>query len=367
MKARILIALCITCAVIDVAEAGVYWQRCHANDRVGGVSSTDGGATYDVTELPTGGGSTSVVYHGGGINATGDVVTSVDSAAYVWPASTRRPTRLSSAPGHDGEMALSINNAGDVVGYENGGNNTDAVVWRKGSCNLLPSMREMPSGEAWGVNSHDVVVGRIFNSSFKGEWWAQPSRAVVWRDGTLSVLALPKGSLQSRAYAINDNGDVVGWVLTSDNRMEACVWSGRTPNPLGTLAGGKVSKASFINNNGQIVGDSDAADGLLHTVMWWNGKMIDLGLPPHRRFCMPTSINNRGQVLGDTDGMRQFVWDAAHGMRLIDVPDGSHAKLLRSIAISDNGDIVAAGMSADREEPYDHRLFVLTPVDAAKG
>ena len=66
------------------------------------------------------------------------------------------------------------------------------------------------------------------------------------------------GGNASQAVDINNNGQVVGWAMTSDGYQHAFIHSGSGPlNPttddLATL-GGTASVAMAINNNGQVVG-----------------------------------------------------------------------------------------------------------------
>jgi probable HAF family extracellular repeat protein len=66
---------------------------------------------------------------------------------------------------------------------------------------------------------------------------------------------------------------------------------------LGTLVG-KTSRAYGINNHGQVVGTSATASGAEHASLWQDGKMTDLGtLGGDRSFAY--GINDCGQVVGE--------------------------------------------------------------------
>lgn len=65
---------------------------------------------------------------------------------------------------------------------------------------------------------------------------------------------------------------------------------------LGTL-GGNRSRAYAVNERGQVLGVSAAPDGQDHAFLWTNGHMVDLGIS--RLPVMPThALNDEGQVIG---------------------------------------------------------------------
>src|SRR5947199_10434111 len=64
------------------------------------------------------------------------------------------------------------------------------------------------------------------------------------------------GGTHSYGYAINDNGQVVGYSrLPGDTSYHAFLWSGGSMTDMGTL-GGKSSYAYGIDNSGRVVGKS---------------------------------------------------------------------------------------------------------------
>ena len=71
--------------------------------------------------------------------------------------------------------------------------------------------------------------------------------------GTMTDLGTLGGTL-SEAYGINDNGQVVGWSLTSNGSGRAFLDSNGTMTDLGTVDG-IASTATAVNANGQIAGN----------------------------------------------------------------------------------------------------------------
>lgn len=108
------------------------------------------------------------------------------------------------------------------------------------------------------------------------------------------------GGNESRAYSINDNGQIVGGAYNSSNYHRACLFDttgGGANTDLGTL-GGDYSDARSINNNGQIVGWAEDSD--LHACLFdstGGGANIDLGALDGD-FSSALSINDNGQIVG---------------------------------------------------------------------
>lgn len=113
-----------------------------------------------------------------------------------------------------------------------------------------------------------------------------PARAQgTWVETDLGTLG--PATTQVRAFAVNDNGVVVG-VATSDSIPRPFVWtpeSGMTDLGIG----GAGTSANGVNNLGQVVGSGLGSRGFLWTPA---GGMIDIGP------IIPRDINDVGQVAG---------------------------------------------------------------------
>ncbi len=114
--------------------------------------------------------------------------------------------------------------------------------------------------------------------------------------------------IRSRAYDINDAGDIVGSGLVStsinDFGLEATLWTNPSTRgvSLGTL-GGANSEALGINNSQQIVGSSTLLDSSTrHAFLWENGSLIDLNslVDPGTGWELTSAfeINNNGNIIG---------------------------------------------------------------------
>jgi probable HAF family extracellular repeat protein len=146
---------------------------------------------------------------------------------------------------------------------------------------------------------------------------ARPAAAADYFVRNLGTL----GGAESRATAVNNSGQVVGYSTTASGSVHAFLWNPTTPNgnvgkivDLGTL-GGQSCRAYGINNLGQVVGVSDVVPGARspHAFLWTpvepngsTGTMTDLGTlcaePHDPAECLAESaaygIDDNGRVVG---------------------------------------------------------------------
>jgi len=149
---------------------------------------------------------------------------------------------------------------------------------------------------AYAINNEGQVVGYSYTAAF------QP-HAFLWQNGTMTDLGTLVGGTQSVADDINNEGQVVGYSETAAGEQHAFLWQNGSMTDLGTL-GGSSSSARGINDQGQVVGvSSTATNG--HAFLWQNGSMTDLGTLGEDGnqayyYSGAHGINDQGQVVGES-------------------------------------------------------------------
>jgi probable HAF family extracellular repeat protein len=294
----------------------------------------------------------------------------VAQGAYPYVASIKGATSLE---GHNSATeAWSINDAGEIAGSSSGW----AAYWDK--TGVIHNLGALPGFEdcaARAINNRGEVAGYARNSDAPDEVseFRATAHAFLWSKGKMLDLGVPSGYVSSRAYAINDRGQVAGWLLTKSGQTHAMLWQDGVMHDLGTFPGGHTSVANAINNTGQIVGSSQGADGKVSACLWQCGRILDLGRLPGDVYSRAQGINDLGQIVGesrlDTNvnyaGGTSFVWDIQHGMRDL-VPmfpanpvwrkKIAHATM--AISMTHQGDILGYGFYEVIGSPRTH--FLLT-------
>jgi len=189
-----------------------------------------------------------------------------------------------------------------------------------------------PSGlsRAYGINERGEVIG-VYDSTYPFLYTPE--------SGMLEIETI--GGLKGWALDINDSTEVVGYFEAEENK--AFLWTEdggmqELPN------GDGYSAAIAINNLGQIVGESDD-----HPVLWTEeGEKLNLGTLAGAAL----DINNHGQILIHSQDDQAYVWTEEHGMVPLETLGGEGSTARR---INDRGEIV--GWSQIESGEY-HAFFL---------
>jgi probable HAF family extracellular repeat protein len=225
----------------------------NASREVIGVSSASGPARRAcvwkdgvMTELPSLGGDFSEPHD---INDLGQIVGESKTASgeyhpVLWEDG--KPLDLGTLSGSNLRSAANaINELGEIVG----------ISWevtplpRMFRWSVATGMVDLGplglSGQVLGINNGGQVVGEVRVDQFG------PNRPFVWDNGVLTLLEA-FGVLQGQAKAINDSGEIVGFV-TGSGGSHAVLWSGNQVTELPPLGGHDGAYAQAINSDGHIV------------------------------------------------------------------------------------------------------------------
>jgi probable HAF family extracellular repeat protein len=214
----------------------------------------------------------------------------------VWEWGVIRP--LPVLDGGHNSFATAVNNRGEVTGWsENGVVDPDCdpqstqvlqfrpVVWGPDK----DQMREMPlfgddtSGTVNAINDHGQAVG-ISGICDQAVGRHSAKHAVLWENGAVRDLGNAGGPWWNTPTAINQHGDIVGFLGHPDDPdgfLQAFLWTKRDGmQPLGALPGQTPehvhSEAYGINERGQVVGLSCDAAFNCRAFLWEEGVMKDL-------------------------------------------------------------------------------------------
>ena len=232
-----------------------------------------------------------------------------------------------------------INDSGQVAGSLIHGNGS-AVFYSEGVARVITP----PNGvlaTARGINNLGDVVGEVtFCDMVNGNCVNAFARAFIYnsKKDTYNILGT-LGGRDSRAYAINDFGQVTGYsdIATGNSVQHAFIFKDGTFNDIGAVFGSQGTLALSINANGQVAGYASSNTAARGAFLYDNGFFL---------FVEPTGtardVNNRGELVGNFGGNddgsgRAFLY--THGARL-DLGTLGGGTFARANAVNNLGQVV---------------------------
>ena len=304
------------------------------------VSSLCGAPAYTITEIapPPGVLETDA----NGINDSNQVIGRIrfgdHDHPYVWQNGHMIDLFDPSSP--NGSYAFGINNAGHVVGAIGPPTGGALPFFWNGSDLVTLATPNGAEGYPTGINGSGEMIGLYMtsNSTFRPLYWRDPtappvdtfalsgnvnptdinnvgqillnrffregtttSEAYLWDRGSLTFLG-GFGGNGSRAFAINNNTQVVGSSRDAAGTLFAFLWQDGQMAALPSLPGALGGTAFDINDAGQIIGSALAPDGTVHAVLWEDGAIYDFNdaIPPDSGWYLDAamSINSSGSIVG---------------------------------------------------------------------
>jgi probable HAF family extracellular repeat protein len=133
--------------------------------------------------------------------------------------------------------------------------------------------------------------------------------AFLWEDGQMRDLGT-LGGPNSEAQWINESGLIVGSAdfprpMPQVNFHDAVIWKNGKIKDLGRVDGDACSRAYGLNERGQVVGFSGDCHAALHAFVWEEGgPMLDLNtlIPPGSGLQLTNAfnVNDRGEILAES-------------------------------------------------------------------
>lgn len=205
--------------------------------------------------------------------------------------------------------AAAMNDRGDVAGWceieRSHKMHRTACLWTHGVRIDIRPPAGFEKSEAWGINNRGDVVGFCSTSFVR-------VRAFIWKRGTMTLLQTPEYAV-TRAYAINDQGDVAGDFMNSAAiGAFPCRWQKGALQQFGLTDGYFMGGANTINARGQCAGSEGDSDIGPETACAWMEARPALVGPPDAYSSTATAINKDGHIVGNSVGKdhrrRAFEW-----------------------------------------------------------
>lgn len=254
------------------------------------------------------------ISYGYGTNNKGDVVGSYGTSAgvntskpfyYIEGMSLGTPTDYGGIKNYwDGTSTnvagafYTVNDLGMMAGgmiFPDGGgvlNQPRSVLGMQGSAGKLRILS--------GLGFPMTIMDRNMNGAIVGY---DPTNAISSVSvQSSSIKYLPVSGTQSKAFALNDSGVIVGLRVVTGavpQVVKAVRWANESTAAadLGTF-GGSNSYALDVNNQGQVVGAAQDANSTYKSFIWSNSVMTNLGSLPALAHSVARSVNNQGWVVG---------------------------------------------------------------------
>lgn len=305
------------------------------------------GQNYDLIGLGTFGGTGSAAF---GINNEGQVVGGAgispnnNSHAFLYSSGLMQDLGTLGGSINDGSQAFGINDAGQIIGQSTINATAVGHAFLYSSGSMLDLTPSGGNSYASAINNNGQIVGYIGSGS--------TIQAFLYSGGSLHTLGTLDG-IGSYATAVNESGQVAGNIYYGTAITHAFLYSGVSMQNIGTL-GGSSAQAFGINDNGLVTGFANTSSGNPHAFLYTNGSMQDLGTLSgiYNYGSIGYGINASGEVVGqsyDQTGRDENAFIYSNGSMenlnsLISPTLGW--TLEQANAINNAGDIVGLGSDA---------------------
>ncbi len=227
---------------------------------------------------------------------------------------------------------------------------------------------------AYDINASGIAVGDSTLTSSGTLSYAYTAHAIMFDPATNTMTDLTPAATKAAAHAINDAGQITGWIDTTSGRRAFLRYQNGVMVELDTFWGGTTANA--INANGVVVGSSLTQDGIIrrdHPFANEEGTaIVDLGLPTQNgvdagsAYDVNTALWAVGATWQQDQSYEHFaaLWQKIGGAwqayDLNELLIDADVILENAIAINEQGYIIARGRP-DGSDLYGSALYLLTP------
>lgn len=275
-----------------------------------------------------------------------------------WPNASAPGQLLPLLPGHSTGGANALNEAGVIVGYSAGTSSLDrhAVRW------ITPSTVEefepsLTGGGAWAINEAGHIAGYVI---------PYPADGFFWADGVLTNFGTLGGGWLAYTSDMNDHDVVVGRTYDTDYR--GFIWDAATgdatilkgPDPLHPIG----VDARAINNQGMVVGSMQEDNASPVVAYYWTAADGMMALPPlvPDGYATATDINDGGTIIGVAragDGLYHAVlWHLSASVTVV-------IDVRRVINVKGARGVIPVAVYSTRVDDGDDADFDASTIDAA--
>ncbi|MBN1766093.1 MAG: DUF3466 family protein [Sedimentisphaerales bacterium] len=184
-----------------------------------------------------------------------DIMSSWLSTAAIWQDGELFTLPKLSA-GDTYNMAVDINDNGQIIGYSGSTTSKQAFLWQDDQIQDLGTLSGDVGAMPEAINNDGVVVGYSLDGG-------NLKKAFLWENGVM--VSLPHNGVQSQANGINDERQAAGTVYISDEESFAVLWENNSMLDLNSQlpegSGWILSQADDINDAGWIVGVGTNPEG----------------------------------------------------------------------------------------------------------
>jgi probable HAF family extracellular repeat protein len=265
--------------------------------------------------------------------------------------------------GNPSSSATGINTTGLIVGSILTAQTTArAVFWKQGTMQTLPLLPGRKMNMALAVNDKGQIAGYMGDNASMNDVAKMHQRACLWDGEKATDLGTLSGDKFSAAQGINASGQIVGYSMKEPRHSRACLWEGKKKVELPVKA--PSSQAKGVNDKGAVIGDFQVQpDALIyHAFLYREDKVTDLGVLTGCDFSIANGINSAMQVVGrsgthDAAGTRAFLWNNGTMVDLNTLIDSKSGWVLQEArAINGRGEITGNGSLNGKRH-----AFLLTP------